>query len=44
MDLEINVLNELGQKEVLDAHGRRFRMADFWLERRAVLVLVRHFG
>jgi hypothetical protein len=44
MDLEIDVLQELGKKDVLDAHGRRFRMADFWLDRRAAMVFVRHFG
>jgi hypothetical protein len=36
--------DDLGQIELLDSDGARRRLADYWKERPAVLVWLRHYG
>lgn len=36
--------DELGRSPVLDGDGREVALADFWRDRPAVLVWLRHYG
>lgn len=40
----MEIVSQLSEMQLLDAHGRPFRLGDAWRERTVVLLFVRHFG